>query len=137
MSLSTENQAVVLTHKGRGIASFIIGATCIIITLLLVGIAMSETELPRPMIIALGVLSSGMLCAALIGIALGFFGAKDRSSRNLYPLLGLTLNVTVPIVFVALALIGLSMKSCWHPGLARNIGIAELSCDFVERSDKQ
>jgi hypothetical protein len=21
-------------------------------------------------------------------------------------------------------------QSCWHPGLARNIGIAELSCDF-------
>jgi len=111
MSLSPENQAVVLTHKGRGIASFIIGVTCIIITLLLVGIARSETELPSPMIIALGVLSSGMLCAALIGIALGFFGAKDRSSRKLYPLLGLTLNVTVLMVFVVLALIGLSMQS--------------------------
>jgi hypothetical protein len=111
MSLSTENQPVVLPHKGRGIASFIIGVTCIIITLLLVGIAMSETELPRPMIIALGVLSSGMLGAALIGIALGFFGAKDRSSKKLYPLLGLTLNVTVLMVFVALALIGLSMKA--------------------------
>ena len=105
MSVSTENQAVVLTHKGLGIASFIIGVTCIIIALLLlVGIAMSETELPRPMNIALGVLPSGMLCAALIGIALGFFGAKDRSSRRLYPLLGLTLNVTVLMVFVALAL---------------------------------
>jgi|SRR5690349_7908365 len=135
MSLSTEDQSVVLTHKGRGVASFIIAVTCIITTLLLVGIAIRETELPRPMIIALDVLSGGMLCAALIGIALGFFGAKDRSSRKLYPLLGLTLNVIVPIVFVAL--IGLSIKSCWHPGLARNIGIAELSCDFVERSDKQ
>jgi len=111
MSLSTENQAVVLPHKGRGIASFIIGVTCIIITLLLVGIAMSETELPRPMITALGVLSSGMLCAALIGIALGFFGAKDRSSKKLYPLLGLTLNVTVLMVFVMLALITLSMNA--------------------------
>jgi hypothetical protein len=107
MSFGTENQAVVLTHKGRGIASFVIGVACIIITLLLLGIAMSETELPRPMIIALGVLSSGMLCTALIGTALGFSGAKDRLSRKLYPLLGLTLNVTVLMVFVALALIGL------------------------------
>ncbi len=24
-------------------------------------------------------------------------------------------------------------QSCWHPGLARNIGIAELSCDFWEQ----
>ena len=93
MSLSTENQAVVLPHKGRGIASFIIGVTCIIITLLLlIGIAMSGPELPRPMIIALEVLPSGVLCAALIGIALGFVSARDRSSRKLYPLLGLTLK---------------------------------------------
>jgi hypothetical protein len=111
MSLGTENQAVVLPHKGQGIASFIIGVTCIIMTLLLVGIAVSETVLPRPMIIALQVLSSGMLCAALIGIALGFLGVKDRSSRKFYPLLGLTLNVTVLTVFVGLAAIGLSMKA--------------------------
>jgi hypothetical protein len=111
MTITTENQAVILDHKWQGIASSIIGVTSIIITLLLVGIAMSGTEPPRPMITALGVLSSGMLCASLIGIALGFFGAKDRSSRKLYPLLGLTLNVTVLMVFVVLALIGLSMKS--------------------------
>ena len=24
-------------------------------------------------------------------------------------------------------------ESCWRPGLTRNIGIAELSCDFWER----
>jgi hypothetical protein len=111
MSLGTEYQAVVQSHKGRGIASFIIGVTCIAITLLLVGIEMSKVELPKSMIIALGVLSSGSLCAALIGIALGFLGAKDRSSRKLYPLLGLTLNAIVLTVFVALALIGLSMNA--------------------------
>jgi hypothetical protein len=27
-------------------------------------------------------------------------------------------------------------QSCWHPGLARNIGIAELSCDFF-KSEQQ
>jgi hypothetical protein len=107
MSTSTENQAVVLTHQRRGIASFAIGVACIMITLLLIGIAMRATEIPGPMMTALGVLSSAMLCAALIGVALGFLGAKDRSSRKLYPLLGLTLNVTVLMVFVALALIGL------------------------------
>jgi hypothetical protein len=107
MSISMENQAVVLAHKGRGIASFIIGVTCIIVTLLVAGIAMSKTDLSKPMMITLGVLASGMLCADLIGIALGFFGAKDRSSKKLYPLLGLTLNVTVMMGFVVLALIGL------------------------------
>jgi len=137
MTITTENQADLPVHRRRGMASSIIGATSIILTLLLFGMVLSGTAPPRPVAIAFQVINSGMLCANLIGIALGFFGAKDRSSRKLYPLLGLTLNVTVPIVFVALALIGLSMKSCWHPGLARNIGIAELSCDFVERSDKQ
>jgi Na+/phosphate symporter len=111
MTITTENQAVILTDKWQGIASSIIGVTSIIIALLLVGIAMSRTEPPRPMIAALGVLSSGMLCANLIGIALGFFSARDRSSRKLYPLLGLTLNVAILMALVALAVVGLSMKA--------------------------
>jgi len=111
MAITPENQTVILTHKWQGIASSIIGVTSIIVTLLLVGIVTSGTEPPRPMITALGLLSSGMLCANLIGIALGFFGAKARSSRKLYPLLGLTLNVAILMVFLALALVGLSMKA--------------------------
>ena len=102
--------AVILTHKGKGIASFIIGVACITIALLLAGITMSETELLRPMIIALQVLSSGILCAAPIGIVLGFFGARDCSSKKVYPLLGLTLNVTVLMGFLALALVGLAIN---------------------------
>jgi hypothetical protein len=73
---------VSIIHKRRGTASSIIGVTSIIITLLLVEIAMSGTEPPRPVITALHVLSTAMLCADLIGIALGFFGAKDCSSEN-------------------------------------------------------
>jgi hypothetical protein len=52
-----------------------------------------------------------MLCTNLIGIALGFFGAKDRSSRKLYPLFGLTLNVAILMAFVALALVGVLMET--------------------------
>jgi hypothetical protein len=111
MTITPENHAVIRSHKWQGIASSIIGVTSIIITLLPVGIAMSGTAPPKPMITALWVLTCGMLCANLIGIALGFFGAKDRSSRKLYPLLGLTLNVVILMTFVALALVGLSMKA--------------------------
>src|SRR5882762_7901443 len=111
MSITTENQAVILIHKWQGIASSIIGVTSIIINLPLVGIAMSGTEPLSHMISALQVLSNVMLCANLIGIALGFFGAKDRSSRKLYPLLGLSLNVAILMTFVVLALVGLSMKA--------------------------
>ena len=111
MTITTENQAVIPIHKWQGIASSIIGATSIIITSLLFGIAMSGTEPPRSMSTALSVLSSGMLFANVIGIALGFFGAKDRSSRKLYPLLGLTLSVAILTTLVVLALVGLSMKA--------------------------
>jgi glucose uptake protein GlcU len=111
MTITTENQAVIPIHKWQGIASSIIGVTSVIITLLLVGIAMSGTQPPRPVNTALSVLSSAMLCANLIGIALGFFGAKDRSSRKLYALLGLTLNVAIPMIFLALALVGLWMEA--------------------------
>ena len=110
MTITTENQAVIPIHKWRGIASSIIGVTSIIFNLLLVGMVMSGTEPPRPMSTALSVLSNGMLFVNLIGIALGFFGAKDSSSRKLYPLLGFTLNVAILMTLLVLALVGLSMK---------------------------
>ena len=111
MTLTAENQAAIPVHKWQGIASSIIGVTSVMITLLLIGIVMSGTEPPRPVITVLQVLSSGMLWADLIGIALGFFGAKDSASRKLYPLLGLALNVAILMTLLVLALVGLSMKA--------------------------
>jgi ABC-type phosphate/phosphonate transport system permease subunit len=111
VTITPENQAVVPIHKWQGIASSIIGATSIIFNLLLVGMVMSGAEPPRPMSTALSVLSSGMLCGNLIGIVLGFFGAKDSASRKLYPLLGLTLNAVILMPLLVLALVGLSMKA--------------------------
>ena len=110
MTVTTENQAVIPVHRWQGIASSIVGVTSVIITLLLVGIAMSGTEPPNPVIAALQILSSAMLYANLIGIALGFLGVRDRSSRKLYPLLGLALNVAIPMTFLTLALVTLLVK---------------------------
>ena len=111
MTITTDNQAVIPTDKWQGIASSVIGVTSVIFNLLLVGIVMSGTEPPRPVSTVLSVLATGMLCANLIGIALGFIGAKDRSSRKFYPLLGLALNVAILITLVALAVVGLSMET--------------------------
>ena len=111
MSLSTENQAVALPHKRRGRASFIIGVTCIIIILLMVGIVMIWSDVPEPMMTVLQLLPAGLLCAALIGIVLGILGAADRSSRKLYPLLGLALNVIVLMVFFAVAILGMLLNA--------------------------
>jgi len=72
---------------------------------------MSGTEPPGPMSTALSVLSNGMLCVNLMGITLGFFGAKDSSSRKFYPLLGLSLNVAILMTLLVLAVVGLSMKA--------------------------
>jgi hypothetical protein len=111
MTITAENQIVIFTHKWQGIASSAIGVASVIITLLLVGIVVSGTKPPKSVDTALMVLSSGMLCANLIGIALGYFGAKDRSSRKLYPRLGLTLNVAIPMAYLASALVGLAMTA--------------------------
>jgi Family of unknown function (DUF6142) len=106
MAVTTENQADLPAHRWRGIASSIIGAASIAFTLLLLWIAVSRTQPPGPVVIVLQVLSSAMLCANLIGLALGFLGARDRSSRKLYPLLGLGLNIANLMTYVTLAFIG-------------------------------
>jgi hypothetical protein len=46
------------------------------------------------------------------GIALGLFGAVDHSSKKVYPVLGLILNVAILALFVTMVLIGLSIM---HP----------------------
>ena len=107
MTITMDNQDVMPTHRWRGIASSIIGATSIIVTVLLFGIVVSKTALPRHMVFGFQALSIGMLCANLIGIALGFLGAKDRTSRKFFPLLGLAVNVIILMVFVVTALAAL------------------------------
>ena len=108
-----ENQTVTRTHKGTGIASFIIGVICIITIVALIGFAgvMTKTGRATPefnMILGLGMITACFV--DLIGIGLGIFAAADRSSKKVYPVLGLILNVVVVALFAALLIIGLSMK---------------------------
>ena len=112
-TMTMENQTVIRTHKGTGIASFIIGVTCIITIVALIGFAgvMAKTGRATPelnMIIGLGMISACFV--DLIGIGLGIFAAADRSSKKVYPVFGLTLNVVVVALFAALVVIGLSMR---------------------------
>jgi hypothetical protein len=114
MTITMQNHANVRTHNGKGIASFVIGVTCFITLLALVGIAgvMTQGGKATPefnMIIGLGILSACFV--DLIGIGLGFFAAIDRSSRKVFPALGLTLNIGILIFVGALLGIGLSMKT--------------------------
>jgi hypothetical protein len=113
MSITMENQATIRTHKGKGIASFIMGVTSVILFLALIGTAgvMTHTGRMAPEIAM--ILGLGMFAACfvdLIGIGLGVFGAFDRSSKKTYPALGLALNIGILALFAALLVIGLAIK---------------------------
>lgn len=114
MTITIDNQTITRSHNGKGIASFLIGVMCVISLLALVGTAgvMTQTGKATPelnMIIGLGILAAGFV--DLIGIGLGFFAAVDRSSKKIFPVLGLTLNVGILLLVGALVVIGLSMKT--------------------------
>jgi hypothetical protein len=114
MSITMENQAIVRTHKGKGIASFVTGVTSVTLFLALIGTAgvMAKTGKMTPelsMIVGLGMFAACFV--DLIGIGLGIFGALDRSSKKTYPALGLALNIGILALFAVLLVIGLAMKS--------------------------
>jgi Family of unknown function (DUF6142) len=103
MTITTDYQSILPIHRRRGIASTIIGTTSIAHTLLLYWMVVSGAEPSRPVMIALQVLTSTLLGANLIGLVLGFLGARDRASKKLFPLLGLVLNAANLTTYVALA----------------------------------
>jgi len=114
MTMTLENPSVIRGHKGLGIASFVISITCLIAMVGLVVVAGVTTNAGRAtpefnMIIGLSMIST--VFVDLIGIVLGIFGAADRSSKKVYPVLGLILNVLVVATFAALMIIGLSMRA--------------------------
>jgi hypothetical protein len=114
MSITMENQATVRTHKGKGIASFIMGVTSVILFLALIGAAGVMTaktgKMPPEIAMIIGLSMFAACFIDLIGIGLGFFGALDRSSKKTYPALGLALNIGILALFAVLLVIGLAMK---------------------------
>jgi hypothetical protein len=113
MTMVLENPSVTRGHKGLGIASFIIGVICLITVMGLVVTAGVVTNAGRAtpefnMILGLSMIS--VVFVDLVGIVLGIFGAANRSSKKVYPVLGLVLNVLVVVLFSALLIIGLSMR---------------------------
>jgi hypothetical protein len=113
MSVTMDNQAIVRSHKGTGIASFVTGVTSVILFLALIGTTavMGKAGKMTPeftIMIGLGVFAIGFV--DLVGIGLGLFGAFDRASKKTYPVLGLALNIGIPALFAVLAVIGTMMK---------------------------
>lgn len=113
MTMTMESPTVLRSHKSSGIASFIIGVTCVIAMMAMVATAGVMTNAGRAtpefnMIVGLGMISACFI--DLIGIVLGVFGAADRSSKKVYPVLGLVLNALVVALFAVLVAVGLSMR---------------------------
>jgi len=112
MGFSMEDQ-VVRRHKGLGIASFIITLICVVLTILLFGIAGAMTNAGKAtpefnMIVGFGIIFVGFV--DLIGIGLGIAGAADRSSKKVFPVLGLVFGIGILLLAGALIAIGLAMK---------------------------
>ena len=111
MTMTMENQTQACTHRGLGIVSFIIGVTSVSLVMGLVeaGRVMSRagtltTEFT--IIVGLGIILA--LFLDVVGFGLGIFGAIDRSSKEVYPVLGLLLNAVIPILVGMMVVIGLS-----------------------------
>ena len=82
----------------------IIGVTCIV-GLILALMAIKPDQMDELKMI-IGVVT---LLACVVGAALGLFGAWDRSSKKLYPVIGLCLNIGILALFIGTAIAGLLM----------------------------
>ena len=113
MTMTLENPSITRGHKGFGIASFIIGVTCLITVMGLVVLAGVTTNAGRAtpefnMLVGLGMISA--VFVDLIGIVIGIIGSADRSSKKAFPVLGIIINGLVVALFTALLIVGLTMR---------------------------
>lgn len=113
MTMAMENHTTARSHKGTGIASFVVGVSCVTLVMGLIGTAgvMAKSGKLTPefgMIVGLGIILS--FGAELVGLGLGIFGAADRSSKKVYPVLGLILNATILMLVGALIFIGMAAR---------------------------
>jgi hypothetical protein len=114
MTMTMDNQATVRRHKGSGIASFVLGVTGVTLMLGLftatVVMTVKGTMTPE-FTVFLGLGMTFACLIDLIGIVFGFVGAVDRTSKKVYPVLGLVLNFIIVALFAALLVIGLMVKA--------------------------
>ena len=114
MTMLMENQAGPRSHKGQGIASFVIGVGSVVAVMALIAVAtvwQIKTGKLTPelnMIVGLSMLS--VVFVDLIGLGLGVFGVVDRASKKTFPTLGVTLNIAMLALFAACIVIGLSIQ---------------------------
>ncbi|WP_105619956.1 DUF6142 family protein [Vallitalea okinawensis] len=97
-----------LKHSGPGIASFIISLVCIILLVVLFGVALiSESgelalDEEEAMYLVLGLVGiiDGIL--NIIGVGLGIFGIVQKNRKRVFPIIGLIINGTLLLFFIYL-----------------------------------
>ncbi len=114
MTVAVENHASIRAHTGLGIASFITGMFCLVLTVGLFGYAgvMTNAGKATPelnMILGFGIFFAWFV--GVIGIGLGIAAALDRSSKKVFPVLGLVFSIGILLLSVTLVVIGLAMKA--------------------------
>ena len=113
MTMVLENPSIIRGHKGLGIASFVIGVICLITVMALVvtaGVVTNAGRATPAFNTIMGLSMISVVFIDLVGVVLGIFGVANRSSKKVYPVLGLILNVVVVALFTALMIVGLSMR---------------------------
>jgi hypothetical protein len=109
------DQQVVRRHGGLGIASFIIALICIVALVMIIAVLgvmanqgrVSETA-PLTQLLGIGMIL--VLFVDLIGVILGIAGAFDRTSKKVFPILGMVFGVGLLVLGVGLIVVGLYMK---------------------------
>jgi hypothetical protein len=132
--LSTYEKEPRITQSKLGIASFIIGLISIII--FIAGIIVVTTFIMNqnfnvgnniqreiedsinnndfsgyaPLVIG-AIMMLGSALVSIIGLILGIVGACSRNKRKVFSILGIVLNALLPVGFIGLFLIGISLGS--------------------------
>jgi hypothetical protein len=105
---------IVRRHKGLGIASFVIALICLVLILMLFGIAGAMTNAGKATPEFNTIIGFGLFFAwfvDVVGVALGIAGALDRSSKKVFPVLGLVFGIGILVLSVALVVVGISMAA--------------------------
>jgi hypothetical protein len=109
------DQQVVRRHGGLGIASFIIALICLIALVMIIAVLgvlgqQGRATGTEPLTNLLGIGMLLVLFVDLIGVVLGVAGAVDRTSKKVFPILGLVFGVGLLLLGVGLIVVGLYMK---------------------------
>ncbi len=100
------------SHKGLGIASFVIALSVLVLTFLLFLVAGVMHNAGAATATANAIIGSTIFFLwflDLVAVGLGIGGAVDRRSKKVFPILGIAIGSITLVLSVALVLIGLQM----------------------------